>query len=174
MKAKTVLRILRVLFVIFILLAILQFVFAAVKQIPSSMQVSLFALRLPIDVSNTELLLSLRWYVFICALPLYALCMFTVVKLISLLKPLANGQIFFTDKSFPAIRQIGYACWFYAGLSPFIEYAGAKLLPAIGQTEWEITFSPPVIPVIAGAVILLLAEACRQGFELKQDSDSIV
>jgi hypothetical protein len=174
MKAKTSIVLLKVLFAAFILVGIMQFIFAAVKSIPVSLETYLFALRLPIDVSNPGLLEALRWYIFICAVPLYLLCLYAIYKLVMLLKPLAESRIFFTEQSVVTIKHIGYACWVYAIFSPVIEFVSAKLLPGIAQSGWGINFSLPVLPAIAGVIILSLAEVCNQGFALKQDNDSIV
>ncbi|MDP4121346.1 MAG: DUF2975 domain-containing protein [Bacillota bacterium] len=177
MNAKKTIILLKILFVAVILVGIMQSVFSLFPQIPNRVQTYLFALRLPVEMSDPSQLKTLCTYILICALPIYILILYIIIKLIQLLHPLSEGFSPFSRMSVSAVKHIGIACWIYAAVSTIVEYAGAQILFGTLQNSlkgWNIEFSLPVIPIVIGAVILSLGEVFYQGLDLKQDNDSIV
>ena len=177
MKVKKTVLMLNILLWALAAVCVLQLIFALIPSIPVKIQTSLFALCLSVEITDISTLNSLKWYIFICAVPVYALCFFIIRKLIVLFKPVVDGKTPFTFESVKIIRDIGFSFLIYAGVSVVIECVSAKLM--LGSflnsvSDWGIKISLPVLPIAIGAVVLSLGEIFSQGLVLKQDNDSIV
>jgi hypothetical protein len=177
MLVKRFILLLKMLFVIIIALVILQFIFVLNPNLSEKLQISLFALRIPIKTVDTAFIQSLNWYILSCSIPFYMLGLYIILKLIHLLNPLINGLNPFTEKSVIVIKRIGYACFIYALIKVIVEYTGAILLLHTNVhsiPEWNTELSLPVAPLIAGLLVLSLAEVFSQGLALKKDNDSFI
>ncbi len=177
MVIKKTITLLKILFVLLIFLILLQFTFLIVPSDSLKMQTYLFALRLPIDSIGKEGVQLLSVYIFLCAVPIYLLGLYIIKQLINLFKPLSDGDTPFTEKSVTVIRHIGFACWIFAIIKMIAEYSGAQILLHSLQSpvpEWNAELTLPATMLIAGVLVLALAEVFKQGLALKQDNDSIL
>jgi hypothetical protein len=177
MRPKTVIGLLKAVFVAVILICLMQTVFTLAGGQKATVSASLFSLQFPLELTDEAAVRSLGLYVLACALPLYALCFFVIVKLIRILRPLADGGSPFTAESVAGVRSIGLALWIYAAVKMAVEAAGGYIivhagLPGLSQLNSMIAF--PVNEFIAGAIVLALAGIFAHGLALKQDNDSIV
>jgi hypothetical protein len=177
MKTKTVIGLLKAAFVALILICLMQTAFTLAGGQKATLSTSLFSLQIPLELTDEAAVRSIGLYVLACALPVYAICFFVIVKLIRILRPLSERSSPFTAESAAGVRSIGLALWIYAAVKTAIEAAGGYIivqaeLPGLSQLNSMIAF--PVNEFIAGAVVLALAEIFAHGLALKQDNDSIV
>lgn len=177
MKTKNVIGLLKAVFVALIIICLMQTVFTLVGGQKAALSASLFSLQIPLELTDEAAIRSLGLYVLACALPLYAICLFVIVKLIRILRPLVGSSSPFTAESAAGVRSIGLALWIYAAVKTAVEAVGGYIvvhaeLPGLSHLNSMITF--PVNEFIAGAVVLALADIFGHGLALKQDNDSIV
>jgi Protein of unknown function (DUF2975). len=168
---------LKALFIIVVLLCGMQFIFALVPLTVSNMNINFFGLNIPLDISNAQLSKALAWYILACSLPVFILILYIIKKLINLFTPLTNNISPFTSQSAFHIKRIAYACFIYGILGTIINFIGALVLLNHFQEalkNWTTNLSLPVIPILAGILVLSLGEIFHRGLLLQEENDSII
>lgn len=172
---KKSILLLKILFGIVILLC--GFQIFMVFYSPVSIQVDLFALKIPLDITDSRIVHDLSVYILICSIPFYTLFLYIIKKLIDLFTPLTKNISPFTSKSAFEIRKIAYACFLYALIGTVVNFIGAQIL--INHFEeslrdWYTNLSLPVVSIFAGILVLSLAEIFDRGLMLQEENDSFL